>query len=191
MNDDLRDKWDRRWRDSASTPRPLAVLADNIHLLPSHGHALDLACGLGGNALLLAEHGLETWAWDLSPVGIERLREEAVRRELVVHPEVRDVLADPPGPERFDVITVGHFLDRRLVPALTAALKPGGLLYYQTFTRERVDDTGPQDDAFRLEENELLRLFADLTLIHYREEGRIGDLTKGLRNEAQLIAIKK
>jgi len=38
---------------------------------------LDLACGLGANALRLAELGLKTEAWDLSPVAVERLNAEA------------------------------------------------------------------------------------------------------------------
>ncbi len=38
-------------------------------------------------------------------------------------------------PESFDVIVVSHLLDRTLAPALVAALRPGGLLYYQTSVR--------------------------------------------------------
>ncbi|HEB99563.1 MAG TPA: SAM-dependent methyltransferase, partial [Thiotrichales bacterium] len=65
-------KWDARYRESA-TAVATEVLVENRHLLPAVGEALDLACGLGGNALLLARHGLRTTAWDLSPVAIERL----------------------------------------------------------------------------------------------------------------------
>jgi hypothetical protein len=61
-------------------------------------------------------------------------------------------------------------------------------LFYQTFTRERVDDSGPGSERFRLERNELLRLFPDLIVRFYREEGRIGDPTRGFRNRAQLVA---
>ncbi len=183
-------EWDDRYREAAGEPIPTRVLEEYAHLLPPTGQALDLACGLGGNALFLAAHGLETMAWDFSPVAISRLSREVRRLGLPVTMEVRDVTIHPCKPACFDVIVVSRFLERKLVTSLTKALKPGGLLYYQTFILERVDDKGPKDDAFRLGWNELLALFSDLQILVYREEGRIGDLMHGLRNEAQLVARK-
>ncbi len=185
QNGPLADKWDARYR-AAGAAKAVEVLAENRHLLPAAGEALDLACGLGGNALLLARHGLRTTAWDLSPVAIGRLARAAA--DLPLSAEVRDVLAAPPAAESFDVIVVSRFLERDLCPALMAALRPGGLLFYQTFTRDKAIPGGPSNPAFLLAENELLRLFAGLRLRVYREEGRLGDVTRGLRNEALLVA---
>ena len=54
-----------RCRDRPATEaRPAAVLTEFDHLLPAGGDALDVACGLGGNALHLARCGLSTRAWD-------------------------------------------------------------------------------------------------------------------------------
>lgn len=165
------------------------MLVQNRHLLPARGVALDLACGLGGNALLLAQAGLEVSAWDLSPVAIERLQGVAYRLGLSnLYAEVRDVQRQPPPGERFDVITVSHYLERRLIPALINALKPGGLLFYQTFTRIAVTDRGPVNTAFRLADNELLGLFRELAIRFYREENRLGDPNKGYRDVAMLVA---
>ena len=97
----------------------------------------------------------------------------------------------PPEPASFDVIVVSRFLERDLVPSLVQALRADGLIYYQTFTAARVGDTGPRNPAFRLADNELLALFASLRLIVYREEGLAGDLNKGLRGEAMLVAQKR
>jgi 2-polyprenyl-3-methyl-5-hydroxy-6-metoxy-1,4-benzoquinol methylase len=150
---------------------------------------LDLACGLGGNALLLAEAGLMVSAWDLSPVAIERLRIRALERGLAnLQAEIRDVVERPPAGESFDVIVVTRYLERRLVPALIAAVKPGGLLFYQTFTHIAVSHRGPDNQAFRLADNELLRLFKDLAIRFYREENRLGDLREGHRDVAMLVA---
>jgi len=187
QNQSLAAKWDARYRE-AGTAEATRVLAENRHLLPAAGEALDLACGLGGNALLLARHGLRTTAWDLSPVAIDHLRREAAG--LPLRAEVRDVVAVPPAPGSFDVIVVSRFLERDLCPALMAALRPGGLLFYQTFTRDKAGPGGPTNLDFLLAENELLRLFADLRLRVYREEGSIGDIGQGLRNEALLVAQK-
>lgn len=184
-------KWDARYLGVGdAVPHAARVLADNLHLLPATGVALDLACGLGGNALLLAERGLRVAAWDLSPVAIARLRETAGSRALALDAEVRDVLAEPPAPESFDVIVVSHFLERDLAPALVAALTRGGLLYYQTYTRDGPGGVGPSNPSFRLGANELLRLYAGLRLLVYREDGVLGDLSRGLRGEALLVACR-
>ena len=186
FQDQLRAKWDGRYREAVEEPRPIVVLTENAHLLPATGTALDLACGLGANARYLAARGLTTMAWDLSSVAIERVARGAAG--LPLRAEVRDACAMPPDPASFDVICVGHFLERDLCPVIAAGLRPGGLLFYQTFTAERVDDSGPADGPFRLQANELLRLFPGLLVRFYREEGRVGDTSRGTRNLAQLVA---
>jgi len=70
------------------------------------------------------------------------------------------------------------------------AVKAGGLIYYQTFTRQRVSDRGPQRAEFRLADQELLHLFSSMQLVFYREEGLIGDVHKGFRDEAMFIGRK-
>lgn len=184
----LTAKWDERYRESERTPRPMRALEENAHLLPAQGTALDLACGLGGNALFLAEGGLRVTAWDLSGVAVDRIHQTAEARGLPLTAEVRDVAAYPPTPGRFDVITVGHYLERSLAHAIGVALRPGGVLFYQTFTREHVHEGGPRNPAFRLAPNELLALFAGLQVLVYREEGTAGDTARGFRDEALLVA---
>lgn len=185
----LREKWDERYRAAADDAPPDAarVLLENAHLLPPRGRALDLACGRGGNALWLAGRGLETHAWDLSPVAIETLRRHAADAELQLHVETRDVVAAPPSARSFDLVVVSHFLERALFPALLAALRPDGLLCYQTFTRSRVSERGPSNPTYRLADNELLQLCRGLRILVYREEARAGDITRGFRDEAMLV----
>jgi len=174
-------EWNSRYQILPHMPPPCQVVAAHTHLLPTTGTALDLACGLGANALLLARHGLKTYAWDYAETALERLQAMARGEQVQIHTELRDVVNSPPPANSFDVIVVCRFLDRHLVPFLTLALKPNGLVFYQTFTRNSVSDGGPKNPAFRLAENELLRLFADLQIVVYREEGN---------NEALLVARK-
>ncbi|WP_455384462.1 class I SAM-dependent methyltransferase [Acidihalobacter prosperus] len=184
----MRD-WNERYAGADATEAsPAEVLRDFAHLLPARGRALDLACGLGANALLLARRGLQVEAWDSSAVAIERLSEAAALEGLDIRSDVRDVVLQPPQAGSFDVIVVSRFLERSLVSALQAALRPGGLLYYQTFIREAVHaDRGPRRPEYRLAANELLGLFRGLRLIVYREEGRLGNLGAGLRDEAYAV----
>ena len=53
---------------------PCDALKDNIHLIAQgQGKALDLACGMGGNAIFLANNStMDVFAWDLSSVAISK-----------------------------------------------------------------------------------------------------------------------
>ncbi|PUD99067.1 MAG: hypothetical protein C3L24_11545, partial [Candidatus Sedimenticola endophacoides] len=64
-------RWDRRHGEAQGPGQVAEVLRQNLHLLPPWGRALDLACGRGANALLMARQGLRVSAWDLSPVAQE------------------------------------------------------------------------------------------------------------------------
>ena len=99
-------------------------------------------------------------------------------------------MAQPPPPDRYDVIVVSRFLERGLFPALSAALRQGGLLFYQTFVFDKDPTIGPGNPDYLLHTNELLALARGLTVRAYREEGMVGDLTQGMRNEAMLVAQK-
>jgi 2-polyprenyl-3-methyl-5-hydroxy-6-metoxy-1,4-benzoquinol methylase len=172
-------------------PEASRVLRENLHLLPQRGDALDLACGLGASALMMARAGLRVQAWDLSQVALDSLAKEASRTGIRISLQCRDVIVSPPQAESFDIIHVSYFLDRGLVPRLIQALRPGGLIFYQTFTRAAVSDTGPSNPEYRLKDNELLHLFPGLLIRCYCEEGRLGDLRSGCRDVALLVAEKK
>ncbi len=159
--------WNARYGDAGTTLGSAAeVLNESRHLLPAHGCAADFARDHGANALLPARRGLDTYAWDSAQAAIARLQEFTAG--LALHPEVREVVRQPTGPRRFDVI-VRRFLDRSLASHPAAALPPGGLLFYRTFTRARSDASDPGNPDFRLADGELLRLFGALQLRVYRE----------------------
>ncbi|RKT42999.1 class I SAM-dependent methyltransferase [Thiocapsa rosea] len=186
--DDFTRSWDARYEGATAIPKPALVLRQWPHLLPEEGTALDLACGLGGNALWLAERGFRVSAWDLSHTAIARLRDAARLRGLHLDARVRDLTALPPSPESFDLILVAHFLDRDLAPSIAAALRPDGLLFYQTFARECRGSHGPSNPAYRLARNELISLFPDLTIRAYRAEGPFATPESGLRDLALMVA---
>jgi len=170
-SDAVRSKWDARYRDSDCNSNTVApVLTRNQALLPRHGRALDIATGLGGNALFLAKAGLQVDAWDISPVAIAKLHACAGQQGLVIATQVRDVIAQPPAEERYDVIVVSRFLERELCTAISAALRPGGRLFYQTYMQEKRRDNGPINSHFLLHKGELPHLFSELEVIFYEEE---------------------
>ncbi|MGH8119701.1 MAG: class I SAM-dependent methyltransferase [Gammaproteobacteria bacterium] len=186
------EKWNAKHHAGGhDRSEPVQVLRDYRHLLPREGEALDLACGTGANALFLARHGLVTSAWDISDQAISVLRTRASENNLILKTRICDV-TDTCLPEQgFNVITVSYFLERTLFPAILNALRPGGLLFYQTWLRERITDKGPRNENYRLGTNELLQLCSGLHIILYREEGLIGDPGRGLRDEAMLIGQRR
>ena len=176
---------------AARPPPPAEVLARNRHLLPASGRALDLASGRGANALCLAGRGgLAVAAWDNSATALATLASTARQHALHIACQRRDISRRPPAPASFDVIVVSRFLDRGLMADIKRALRQHGLIFYQTFTKEKVDDRGPRNPAYLLDKNELLGFFNDWPLLYYREEGQTGDVRRGFRNQAMLVAQK-
>jgi len=187
----MQSKWDRIYSEKKAEPTACYVLTQNQHLLPTQGRALDLACGQGANARLLAQAGLDVEAWDASAVAIEQLSDVAAEASLTIDAQVRDVIKSPPKENSLDVLVVSFFLDRGLCPRLIAALKPGGLLFYQTYCQQKVTDQGPNNPDFLLADNELLKLFSPMKPRVYREESLLGDVEQGWRNQALLVAEKR
>lgn len=192
MDQKSKNKWNSIYSNAEIKSQNVSKgLFDNEHLIANDGHALDLACGTGGDAIFLASKGLTVDAWDISDTVTDKISRFAEENKLNINAEARDINVSPPENNSYDLITIAHYLERSLAPVLIAALKPGGLLFYQTFTREVTPSyTGPSNPDFRLGENELLSLFKGLKVVVYREEGLLGDTAVGFRNEALLIAQK-
>ena len=115
------------------------------------GAVLDVACGEGRHARLLARLGFEV---------------DAVDRDTTL-------FADPPatvkllqadvesGPwpyagSRFDGIVVTNYLHRPLLPTLVDSLEPGGVLVYETFAHGNERFGKPSNPAYLLAPGELL-----------------------------------
>lgn len=186
-----KQKWEKHYSSCTDDiSLPCEVLFEYQHLLPEQGVALDLACGRGANALCLAKHGLSVSAWDISAAALEHLVQLAQNNNLTIRVEERDVISKPPEPDTFDIIVISHFLERKLIPDIRNSVKPGGMIFYQTFIKEKSNNTGPTNPDYLQDQNELLIFFKDWRIIIYREEGNIGNTTKGFRNQAMLIARK-
>ena len=182
-------KWNEAYQGvDITSARPAQILVENTHLLPKTGDALDLACGRAGNAIFLSQHGFNVDAVDISPVVLTSIEEFVAQHDLSITCEKRDIEEEGLKEKKYDVIAVSYFLSRELFPQLIKSLKPNGLLFYETWSQEKVDDSGPSNPAFRLKAGELFDLTAPLRILFYREEGDSGDCSKGHRNTAMLVA---
>lgn len=182
-------RWNERYRQNPEQwlrrpPRPL--LRTYAHLLPSHGLALDVAAGTAANGLFLAEKGLCVIALDISLVGLRLAQQHAREKSLPLALAVID-LSDPwLPPEHFDVILNFYYLSRPIMYRYRQILKPGGLLFFETYLKD------PQHTSEHyLETGELQAAFADWEIIHSTEGPRRGHREENAtRRIAQLVARK-
>jgi SAM-dependent methyltransferase len=118
------------------------------------GEALDLACGTGRHARLLAALGHPVLALDRDP---QALAEAAGPGIATIEYDLEaEGAAWPFGPGRFAVNVVTNYLHRPLLPQLAASLAPDGLLIYETFAQGNEEFGKPSNPAFLLAPGELL-----------------------------------
>jgi SAM-dependent methyltransferase len=164
-----RARWNLKHRDAEFLGAPAPFLVECRRHLP-RGRALDLACGLGANALYLAEEGLQVEAFDWSFEGLRKLASAASEKGLEVGAIACDVTRYPLPRERYDVLVCFRFLDRALWPSMVEALRPGGALVLETFSRRYLERRPDFPEEYCLEEGELLAAFAStLRVARYQE----------------------
>jgi SAM-dependent methyltransferase len=181
-------EWDANYRLAEEGPaaEPAGILCELLPLLPA-GQALDLACGPGRNALFLAERGRQVTAVDWSEPGLGIMEARAQNKKI--HVRRIQKLAEAERTKRagidlfhsdlekiqllehsYDVIVCIRYLQRSLFPQICRALRPGGMLLYETFTRAQLDfEGGPKDPHHLLKPGELREAFPELCVLFYRE----------------------
>ncbi len=168
-------EWNHRYeRDPRQyghkTPRPLLV--NNLHLLASPGLALDIACGASPGGIFLARRGWRLVGLDVAQAGL-RLAQAGARKEaLPLSLAVMDLSEAWLPAEHFDLILDFYFLMRPLLPTLEKALKPGGLLFFETFLWQETEQ-GRRE--FFPQTGELRAAFPESDLLYYEELPRRRD----------------
>jgi SAM-dependent methyltransferase len=134
------------------------------------GQALDLACGSGRHLRWLAQQGWRVTGVDRDPAALQGMADLAGRAELIE----ADIEGGPwpLAGRRFDLVLVTNYLWRPLLPAIVAAVAPGGRLVYETFAAGHEALGRPSRPDFLLQPGELLRACAALQVLGY-ESGRL------------------
>lgn len=171
---------------------PHDLLQRYLHLVASLDRSLpvlDLACGTGRNGLLLAKHGIPVVFADSSASALETINQQLAEPGLPGHTwqvDLEQTGTSPLTGQTFSAILVFRYLHRPLFPTLLTAVKPGGLVVYETFTTGNLQYGRPNNPDFLLRPGELESIFHDWEIVFYYE----GDLQDPDRNVAQLVARK-
>lgn len=168
MTIDDRDRWNGRYREAASAPKPSAPTGflDVVDMFPAAGSALDIACGVGAGSVWLALRGLVVSAVDGSDVAIDRARELAALHGVAERCrfEVFDLDEGIPAGTPVELLTCHLFSAPALDEAMRARLVPGGVLAITVLS-----EVGASPGPFRARPGELLERFSTLELLHHRE----------------------
>jgi SAM-dependent methyltransferase len=140
-------------------------------LIAPGGAVLDLACGNGRHARMLAARGHPVLALDRDREALAAL--SSVARIEPLHADLEDGSPWPLGARRFAAVVVVNYLHRPLLPLLAAALEEGGVLVYETFAAGNERFGKPSNPQFLLRPAELLDAFrASLNVVAF-EQGRV------------------
>jgi len=159
-----REKWNSKYLNNPIPDTPIPLITENAGLAEGK-RALDIACGMGRHSKYLAELGFEVDALDISSLAIESLRHEP-------HIHAKEVDFDTYRLEKgkYDLVVCTFFLKRELFPQIIEALKPGGILLYETFVFHPENEQVPSHRSYLLEERELENAFKErLEILESRE----------------------
>jgi len=186
--------WDERYRRGEhASEEPHRLLSVALAHFARPGRALDIACGAGRHALMLAERGWRVVAVDSSRVGVELTQERARRRGVEVETHVADLERGEfeIEPEAYDLVCDFYYLQRDLFPSVRAGVRPGGAFVAAIHLEDDDPEVKPMNPDFLLRPGELLAEFGGWRILHQHETSHVDqDPGEHHRRTAELIAIK-
>ena len=140
-------------------------------LIRPGSEVLDLACGTGRHARFLAARGCSVLAVDRDADAIAML---AAVAGVFTRTADLEGAAWPFAPASFDAVVVANYLHRPLFGSLFDALRPGGLLVYETFMLGNERFGRPSNPHFLLRPGELLAAVQGQLEVVAFEQGEVG-----------------
>jgi tellurite methyltransferase len=177
-----RERWEEKYAvcQRQSTVQPddwlveaLRVIETTFSTAASPASALDVACGLGHNAIWLSQQGWSVDAVDISTTGLELAKISASASNAEPNWIEADLDQWQPRTDSYDLVVVFRFLDRTAVPRIVrTGLRPGGWLVYETFSHTELQraEGHISNPSYTLAPGELAELFSDFDVVEYGEE---------------------
>ncbi|NOZ04451.1 MAG: class I SAM-dependent methyltransferase [FCB group bacterium] len=178
MSDYWKQHWDQHYATSEYVygVEPNQFLKDHARLIPK-GKVLCVADGEGRNGVWLARQGYEITAIDYSREGLRKARRLAERFQVTIKLVEADLLSYHFGSEEYDglVSIYSHFDAENRIKLhrnYAQALKPGGVLLLEAFSKEqeKYSSGGPKDIKLLYDEESLRASLPEMEIVLLREE---------------------
>ena len=147
------------------------------HLVPRQGQSggtvLDVACGPGRNARYFLRSGYSAVALDRDVAAVADLA--AICGCKIVEADLEGPGGFPLSGSRFAGVVATNYLHRPILPALIAAVEPGGVFIYETFAQGNERFGRPSNPDFLLRPQELLEAVRGLLSVVAFEEGEVAE----------------
>ena len=172
-----KERWNKRYKEKPFRTWVEPLLEKYVDRA-NVGYALDIACGEGRNTHFLAEKGFEVDAVDLSDYALSQVKDDSR-----IHKIEADLDFYTLEKNKYDLVVNINYLNRRFFHQIKEALKPEGVVIFETFIIAHGDFDNPQNPEYLLRRNELLHAFIDLDIIYYEER-----LDVNMRGEKTMVA---
>ena len=169
MSKQDRDKWNQRYAEgSYHKNNPVTLVEEWLPGLPV-GRALDVACGAGRNAILLAQAGYQVDAIDISREGLNLARQNAENLGLSINWIEQDLDQAYRFDTDYDLIIVMWYVNLGLISRLCDCLVPGGYLICQEHLVTDREVIGPTSLNYRVAAGELREAVSGVDVLLYEE----------------------
>ena len=173
-----RERWNKRYVGNPM-PSNVAPIVQKYIQHVNIGEALDIACGTGRNTHFLEELGFTIDAVDISDYALSRVKDSPNINKIETDLDSYNITS-----ASYDLIVNCNYLNRRLVSQMKDAIKPNGVIMFETFIVAHDDEAkGSMNPDYLLKKNELLHSFRELDVIYYEERDDVN-----LRGEKVKIA---
>lgn len=157
---EVREKWNRRYQENLEAgiqpePNPLALRFSH---LVSGGVMLDAACGLGSGIAALLDRVRLAIGVDFSETALR-----AARGHWGDNPKIQWIQGDLEKmtwiPRSFSAVCAFGFTDWEFLRAVPEIIRPGGVFFYQGFSRRQLDLKPGLDIAWTSTPKEIRGIF--------------------------------
>ncbi len=152
-------KWDKKYKEKPKLlePREPSLFVKKYCQVAGGKEALDLACGVGRNALFLEDRGFLVDAIDISKVALNILKDRSKGTINIIEADLDSFTPS----KNYDLIIKCNFLDRDLIERTKKNLKSGGVYIVETYIEDKANEKKDSNPAFLLKKDELLKIFKD------------------------------
>jgi tellurite methyltransferase len=157
MSIDDQVRWDRQHGQNPGDHKPAAFLKRVLE-----SDRWDIRRGR-------AEKGFAVTGIDISPVALEIGARQSREKALAIVWQHADLERYQLAEGSYDLIVNINYLQRSLMLQIKSALKPGGLIVFESYLIDQASIGHPKNPAYLLAHNELLESFRDCRVLCYRE----------------------